>query len=216
MTSIAVRVGVVCEGATETEFVRSCLSPHLQQHGVYVTPKDMQGNVSVERVAQFMRNFAHQFDVVTTFLDFYGFKYNRSADGSPKLSIQALEQAILQIVQNKSTHALPHLKPYIQQYEFEALLFSDVTHFDWVLDGWSQDRHAQLVQICQTIPCPEDINHGAMTAPSKRLDQIFQGDFDKVEHGPVIAESIGLEAIRQKCPRFDQWVSWLESLRKVQ
>ena len=34
MTSISVRVGVVCEGATETEFVRSCLAPHLQQYAI--------------------------------------------------------------------------------------------------------------------------------------------------------------------------------------
>lgn len=29
-------------------------------------------------------------------------------------------------------------------------------------------------------------------------------------HGPLIAESIGLPRIRQRCPRFDQWISMLE------
>lgn len=212
MSQTFIRVGIVCEGATETEFVKTCLTPHLLPYGVHAIPKDMQGNVSVERTAQFMRNFAHQFDYVTTFLDFYGFKGNSLPDGQPKQDLLTLEQSIKTMLNNKSTHALPHLKPYIQQYEFEALLFSDITHFDWVVDGWNDSTAAQLKAVCDQYPNPEQINHGRQTAPSKRLIQIFSGAYDKVEHGPLIAESIGLAKIREKCPRFNQWVTWLEGL----
>jgi hypothetical protein len=72
---------------------------------------------------------------ITTFLDFYGFKGNSLPDGQPKQDLITLEQSIITMLQNKSTHVLSHLKPYIQQYEFEALLFSDIAHFDWVVDG---------------------------------------------------------------------------------
>lgn len=56
MNQAFIRVGIVCEGATETECVKTCLTPHLLPYAVHAIPKDMQGNVSVERTAQFMRN----------------------------------------------------------------------------------------------------------------------------------------------------------------
>ena len=36
--------------------------------------------------------------------------------------------------------------------------------------------------------------------------------YRKALHGPLIAETIGLDAIREECPRFNQWVECLESL----
>lgn len=207
------RIGVLCEGATETEFVKTCLYPHFINRHIHLVPKDMRGNVSVERTADFLLKTATGFDYTTTLLDFYGFKHNANPDGTAKLTIPELEAEIITTVQAKSTNLPIHtVIPYIQQYEFEALLFSDIGHFDWVLDAWTAHERAQLERICQQFPNPEDINHGRQTAPSKRLDQIFDGYFDKVEHGPLIAESIGLSMIRQKCPRFDAWISRLEQL----
>ena len=59
---------------------------------------------------------------------------------------------------------------------------------------------------------PEDINNSRETAPSKRIMHIFpEGTYSKTEHGPLIAESIGIDAIRAKCPAFNEWVSKLEA-----
>jgi hypothetical protein len=207
------RIGVLCEGATETEFVKTCLYPHFLNKNIHLTPKDMGGNVSVERTADLLCKFAINFDFITTLLDFYGFKHNENTDGTATLTIAELEVAIISKIQAKSTNLpIKTVIPYIQQYEFEALLFSDIRHFDWVLDAWTTRARAKLEKICQQFPNPEDINHGRQTAPSKRLDQVFDGYFDKVEHGPLIAESIGLPMIRQKCPRFDAWITRLEQL----
>jgi len=36
--------------------------------------------------------------------------------------------------------------------------------------------------------------------------------YDKVLHGSLISEDIGLKILRQECPHFDQWVSNLENI----
>ena len=48
--------------------------------------------------------------------------------------------------------------------------------------------------------------------PTDRLKTLFGNTYSKREHGPLIAEEIGLEKIRQRCPRFDRWLSRLAAL----
>jgi hypothetical protein len=55
------------------------------------------------------------------------------------------------------------------------------------------------------------INDGSTTAPSKRLDRIIKG-YNKPVFGSLLAEAIGLQKIRAKCPRFNTWVNALESI----
>lgn len=102
--------------------------------------------------------------------------------------------------------------PCVQQYEFEALLFSDIQSFEWVLDGWSSDAERRLRAMADAYPDPEQINDEPSTAPSRRLDSVFAGTYRKTEHGPLIAEDIGLDVIRQPCPRFNGWMARLENL----
>ncbi|MDR3049758.1 MAG: DUF4276 family protein [Elusimicrobiota bacterium] len=58
---------------------------------------------------------------------------------------------------------------------------------------------------------PEDINDGAETASSKRLEQIFK-DYEKLPDGNMIFEKISVETMKIKCPHFKQW---LESIEKT-
>ena len=59
--------------------------------------------------------------------------------------------------------------------------------------------------------CPELINDGAETAPSKRiLKQI--PEYDKVTAGWTVVEQIGLATLRHKCPHFNEWLTRLEQL----
>ena len=37
------------------------------------------------------------------------------------------------------------------------------------------------------------------------------GIYNKTEHGPLIAEAIGLAVIRQQCPQFNDWMNMLEA-----
>jgi len=212
-----IRVCIVCEGQTEVEFVKSSLTPHLLNHGVNAYPAIVQapsgrhrgGRVTVERLARFL---SHQYrearDLrLTTLVDFYGFQ---DADGR---TCNELEQAILDGVRKCTTGFDPRfVHSYVQMHEFEALLFSDVEQFREVLDGWSTDVRQALLDIRKRFDTLEDINDNRDTAPSKRILKTFApGTYSKTQHGPVVAEAIGLAAIRQQCPRFDTWIRRLET-----
>jgi len=106
----------------------------------------------------------------------------------------------------------PRFIPYLQLHEYEAYLFSDPTAFRL----FYEDQEAQisiLTSIADSCDTPELINDDPNSAPSKRIIKQFpryQGA--KPVQGTQIAELIGLEGIRSKCPHFSTWVSKLEQL----
>ena len=65
------------------------------------------------------------------------------------------------------------------------------------------DDHEALRKVDAIIreyPNPEDINNNPATAPSKRLQSIF--NYDKTGDGELIFDMIGIDSILGKCPRF--------------
>lgn len=209
------RLLVVCEGQTEANFVKTCLGPALLQRGMLVHPTLLKtrpgrqggGNVSIERLAIHLANEYPNHDFLTTLVDLYGFS---DRDGRDR---QQLEESIFDAARRRRPEIRSdRVFPYVQQYEFEALLFSDIQRFEWVLDGWTGEAESRLRTIADAYPDPEQINDHPTTAPSKRLESVFGGTYRKTEHGPLIAEDIGLDAIRQHCPRFNGWVTRLENL----
>lgn len=209
------RVCVICEGQTELAFVKEVLEPHLRAFGLETIPSLLKsrpgrqggGGVSVERVAQHVKHFHAHFAYLTTLLDFYGFQ------GKQDNTRHSLEQNILEEAKRQAGRELTCFRPYVQMHEFEGLLFSDVQQFEWVLlDGWSQDYQQKLQVIRDDFDTPEMINDGPETAPSKRLRSIFGGAYDKVEYGSIIVAETGLQTIREQCPNFNEWLTWLESL----
>jgi hypothetical protein len=102
--------------------------------------------------------------------------------------------------------------PYVQRHEFEALLFSRPDAFD-LEEGWTNEQRQELESIRSQFATPEDINDDPRTAPSKRLAQTFSSPrYRKTLHGPLIAEQVGLDAMREACPGFAEWLSRLEAL----
>ena len=212
------RLCIICEGKTEGEFVERLLAPHLLIFGIYAYPSLLKtragqrggGNVSILRLGRHIRNEYHNVCFITTLVDYYGFE---NANERPKAQ---LEQAILNEAQTLITRNFePHyVRPYVQMYEFEELLFSDISKFDLLGDNWNNESQARLQRICDAFKTPEDINNSAQTAPSKLLDDIFPGyGSNKTLYGPLIAEDIGSDTIRRKCPLFDQWIDELEKLQ---
>ena len=197
---------IVVEGETEEAFVNRLLDAHLRISGIECEPIVLKGDVSVPRLATFMGLAFRQYGIVTSLVDYYGF-LDKGTDG-----IATLEQRILTTVQDRlGQPADPSLIiPYVQQYEFEALLFSQVSAFRDVF-GLYQGTLDQLSAIRQQFANPEEINDHPDTAPSKRLMKVIT-NYNKLAHGPAVAEKIGLSTIRAQCPRFDQWVARLESL----
>lgn len=210
-----IRLCVICEGQTESEFVNGCLWPYLSSQGVEVYPSTLKtrpgqqggGNVTLQRLARHIRNEYPNTDYITTLVDYYGFKQRGSR------TVEELESAILDAALREKPNAdVRRILPYVQRHEFEALLFSDITEFRWVLDGWNPTTEEKLIAIVETFLNPEDINDDPTTAPSKRLKTLFGNAYSKREHGPLIAEEIGLEKIRLRCPRFDRWLRRLTAL----
>jgi hypothetical protein len=209
-----IRVCIICEGLTEVEFVNRCLEPYLRPSGVSAygtvlsakSGRHRGGNVTVDRLAKNISFLYSEADRVTTLVDFYGFK-DRAARSRTEL-----EAAILAGVASSTRRYDPRfVLPYVQMYEFEGLLFTEPQAFEWVEDGWNDDTKRALEAVAQEFTSPEEINDSPETAPSKRIQRILEGVYSKTEHGPDIAESIGMDAIRAKCPAFNEWVGKLQA-----
>ena len=211
-----IRLAISVEGPTEEEFVKNVLAAHLWEIEVYPTPillgrargRANGGNVSLDRLVSEMAYLLHSFDAVTSLVDFYGFrrKDNKTVDD--------LEKAMTRQIRKKLGQHWRQGKvlPYVQQYEFEGLLFSNVNAFANAIDA-SEESIEELRSIRERFSTPEDINDNSETAPSKRIVKVIP-QYEKKVYGPLIAMEIGLDAIRGECPRFDKWVTRLESLRR--
>ena len=200
------RLAIVVEGRTEAEFVNQVLAVHLLAKDVLAIPIALHGNVSLPRLSARMADEVWNFDRVTSLVDFYGFRDKGSA------SVTDLERQIHQAVTARLRRPVDESRiiSYVQQYEFEGLLFSNAGAFN-SLPGVTESIVARLAEIRADFTSPEKINDSESTAPSKRIAKMIP-EYNKVVHGPLVAMSIGLLAIRGECPRFHQWVGQLESL----
>ncbi len=201
-----IRLAIVVEGETEEAFVNNVLASHLRAREVEPYPILLGGNVTVDRLAAEMSKLYWSFDHVTSLVDFYGFK------GKGDLPRDDLEQRISATIDRGMSRSWEQSRafPYVQQYEFEGLLFSDVVAFETVLNV-PEGPVGALQSIRSRFPTPEDINDSPNTAPSKRIEDIIPG-YRKVAFGSLVAGEIGLDVIRSECPRFNAWVTRLESL----
>lgn len=110
-----IRLGISVEGKTERLFVNKALRSHLLPFGVDATGVDIRGNVSLDKIRGVLPRLLGDFNHVSTMYDFYGFKRRGDRD------VLALEAEIQGLVDNADQE---RLTPYVQQYEFEALLFA--------------------------------------------------------------------------------------------
>ncbi|MDD2767446.1 MAG: DUF4276 family protein [Methylococcus sp.] len=145
------RVVVVCEGQTEEEFVRDVLAPcfyglelYLEPQMVETSPGHRGGALNYGRVKPHLRNVLRQKSapVVTTLFDLYkldkhfpGFEQSRAiSDLGQRLDV--LRQELHADVVAAARCQPGRFIPYIQPYEFEALLFSDVASLSLVNPSW--------------------------------------------------------------------------------
>ena len=163
--------------------------------------------MTVQRLVNFMSHQYHQTDRITTLVDFYGFK---DRDGRSRAKLEDdIRNEVARVTRGYDER---FVLPYVQMHEFEGLLFSDPEAFEWVVDGWDDQTRRAVHKVASAFDNPEQINDSPETAPSKRILRIFQeGSYSKVEHGALIAEHIGIDKIRAKCPEFDKWVGNLQS-----
>ena len=195
-----IRLGISTEGATEREFVNRILRPHLTPFDIQVTAIDMRGNVSLDKIRGLLPALLGSFERVSTLYDFYGFK------GRQARTITQLEADISALVPETQRH---RLIPYLQQYEFEALLFAVPEQ----TVAWMQSPQAltAMREAVQRAGSAENVNDHVATSPSHRIKALF-ANYDKKLHGPEIIELAGLGAIRSQCARFDAWIAHLEGI----
>ncbi len=197
-----VRVGISVEGTTEERFVQKSLTPYFASKNIFTLPVSMHGRVNLDRVKNEIEKLAYSFDYVTTLYDFYGFKRIKADE-----TRQTLEDKILNSlkpdIQNKCI-------PYVQMYEFEALLFTSPEVIGSVFGNEKYTSWSQKI-LKKFNNNPEQINNSEQTAPSKRF--IKNTPYKKTVHGPDIAFQTGLQNIRAVCSGFDDWLKKIESLK---
>lgn len=223
------RLYLFAEGQTEQTFAGNVLKPHLALHSVFmhnpvlVAHAKKRGRVHRGGVDRYlpMKNDILRFlaqekeaDVFfTTMIDLYGIHTDFPGLGEaeslrhmPEKRVELLEKHFAQDIGDQ------RFIPYIQLHEYEAYLFSDPTCFSYFYDHHDNEI-AALQVIARSKGNPELINDGQHSAPSKRIiDQLPDYEDSKSAVGPQVAELIGLDVIRGKCPHFSAWLSRLEQL----
>ena len=209
------RIHVFCEGQTEDVFVRELLLPYFARKNILLNPIIIRtsahgkgGVISYGKIRwqvdKKCKEDPHAW--VTTLLDYYGLPTDFPAMDSVGCSTdraKAVEKAFQDDIAQRNFIA------NLVVHEFEGLLFSSPDAFrNWFS---SPDVVISLKAVKNGFKTPEDINDGKTTAPSKRILNICKG-YNKILHGSLIAQDIGLDIIRQECPLFDGWIKKLESL----
>lgn len=200
-----IRIGLAVEGDTEVRFIKEVVAPQYIERNCHFTPIDLEGNVSVDRLTSKMFNLRHDFDAVTSLVDFYGFKRkgNRSAGELEKEVQDGLAKRLGGRFDSR------YVFPYVQVHEFEGLLFSNAAPFGQLFDHAGLEGKLQAIR--NEFGSPEDINDSQQTAPSKRLEQLIPG-YRKNLFGARLAAAMGLACIRTQCPRFDGWMTRIDGL----
>ncbi len=226
-----VRLYLFGEGLAEQTFADTVLAPHLATlgivvhavrnaqaiHGGQVTRGGASRYLRIKNdILRFQRQNAGPDVFFTTMVDFYklptdfpGVEDAAKIKNLPRQRVELIEAAV------RADMPDPRFIPHVQLHEFEALLFCDT--FDqssyFRLFDLTDNQIEALGEIAASQASPELIDDGLHSAPSKRLEAVYPPY--KKKHGtmgPVLAQLIGLAAIRAKCPHFAAWLARLEAL----
>lgn len=219
-----IRVHVICEGDTEETFIDGVIAPHFQPMAIYVSPSKIGepgkkgGGFTFERLFLDVRNrlLGDKTAYCTTFFDFYALPkdFPGKADAAGKVTVKDKSAAVCEALSTSlqarlGDQSIRKFIPYVQMYEFEALLFSDVQGFARGI--YRPDIVDQLQEIRDAFDSPEEINDSVNTAPSKRILKLVP-KYEKPTFGSLAALEIGLPAMRRECSLFHLWLKRLEIL----
>jgi len=215
---------VIVEGPTERTFIADMVVPYLADRNIFMTPiivsKPGQkgGDVKFARVKNDINLHLKQRPdtYLTLFVDFYGIKKDwpgleeakRQTTPGNKARIinQATKQKVEELFEREGANW--RFIPYISMHEFEALLFSEPEILSRSLHV-SQEEIDEIITQCGE---PENIDDSSTTAPSKRLEKLYER-YKKTSTGIAIAKAIGLPTMREKCLLFNNWLTTVETLR---
>lgn len=147
----------------------------------------------------------------TTLFDLYGLPSDfpelaqHSGDRDTTRRAASLEQAMFRAVDDW------RLIPYLQRHELETLVLAGFDELRSLLV--EEDDVAGYERLRRELAglLPEDVNDGRDSAPSKRLEGLIPS-YRKADHGVRVAKKIGIDRLKQACPRFCDWLAKLEQL----
>lgn len=217
------KVLALVEGQTEEQFIKLALRPRLRQRGIEMVPvivaskrpveggKYRGGIASFRKVESDLRRLLGDTSAVavTTMIDYYGLPSDFPGVSAiavrrdPAARASRIEDAL-------SAHFRdPRLRPYLSLHEFEALLLTRPEEIERAVGA--PGLGTRLGEAVRHAGGPERVNDSPETHPSRRIRDAAP-TYGKLAHGPIVAERIGLEAMRGACPHFAGWLGWLESL----
>lgn len=215
------RVIIVCEGQTEQEFCKDVLQPHLNPKGVlihYPTIKKSAGGILAWSFLsrQIQNHLAQDKSAfVTTLIDYYGIHDRHLFPNWETGKVIVDKSARMKHLEDGMLFPDDHrFIPYIQLHEFEGLLFNSIEAFRSEIPQSDFTNEAELINTLNNFPNPELINDSPNNAPSYRLKRLISG-YNKIVYGSILAQRIGIDAMRAKAPRFSAWIGKLESLGKA-
>ncbi len=221
---------IVCEGQSESQFVKKVLYPWLLEKTGYrcqlvpytvITSIDRRaGRVyrgGMSTYGKFKKDLLRCMSKghpVSTMIDLFRLpadfpgqaEAHDIADGIEKVKL--LERKMKEsLLEELPDYRSDFLLPYISLHEFEALLYCDLNVLKHVyVEQDEQDSIDQLIEEVAGME-PEKINHGPDTAPSKRLLNALQYEKGSTVVYPL--QEIGIDQMMQKCPHFKEWVEGL-------
>jgi hypothetical protein len=222
------RLYLTVEGQTEQAFAVEVLQPHLSTFNVFVTKPRLTGphprrGGRIPHGGMF-HTFAHVLKDMKRWLsedtspearfsmmvDLYSLPHDVPSYAEAMARIEPHAQAATLGAALADAVKDQRFIPYLQVHEFEALLVSAPEKFAELFEQ-REKQIAMLIAECDSFTSPELINHGQHTHPKARITKYF-ADYHENVDGPLLAQAIGLDRIRQKCPHFDQWLTKLENL----
>ncbi|MDR6761914.1 hypothetical protein J2Y38_002123 [Flavobacterium sp. 2755] len=222
------RIIIICEGQTEQQFCNDVLQSYFNLKNIFLQnptiSKTGGGIVNWEALKHQVVTHLKQdsTSIVTTLIDFYGIHANHKYPNWQVAKLQQDKSVGMDLMEEGMQLDIPEdlrkrFVPYVQLHEFEAILFSDINVYD---NNFEPDEFLDYKYLVDTIndnANPEMINDGVETAPSKRLSKILKGYYSdnenmKVFYGSLLSHDIGILQIKNKCPRFNEWLSKLENI----
>lgn len=222
-----IRLHVICEGQTEEMFVNELMAPAFFHKGIQLIPAlvgkpgHKGGNFRFERLLADVKNrlLGDRTAYCTTFFDYYGLpqsflgKEALSAQADIRDKAQALQQAMVEeLTREIGADPMRRFIPFVQMYEFEALLFSDPEAFARGLD--KNGLMGDIAAVKSQFETPEHINNSPVTAPSKRVEALIP-NYQKPLMGTLAALEVGLNVMRRECQLFNDWLTSIESLEEM-
>ncbi|MGP1716718.1 MAG: DUF4276 family protein [Methylophilus sp.] len=225
------RLLIHVEGETEETFVNEVLAPHLYNYGYTNIGARLLGNARMRAKRGGIKSWSSVRDEIinhlkadtacfsTIMVDYYALPQKDPLNWPMRAASSTLAFERKPIVIQDAIHAdicmqmgggfkVSRFIPYIMMHEFEGLLFSDPEKLAYGIGKASLSESFSTIK--GTFPTPEHINDSPLTAPSKRILDLYPS-YNKPLMGTLAALEIGLTAIRQECPLFNAWLTQLES-----